>query len=70
MKKLGGIDASFLYMETPETPMHVAGLTFVELPAGYSGKFYEDYKAHIARRMHLVPIFSGIPAVPLQEEKS
>ena len=58
MKKLGGIDASFLYMETPETPMHVAGLTFVELPAGYSGKFYEDYKAHIGRRMHLVPIFS------------
>jgi diacylglycerol O-acyltransferase len=58
MKKLGGIDASFLYMETPETPMHVAGLTFVELPAGYSGQFYEDYKAHIGRRMHLVPIFS------------
>jgi WS/DGAT/MGAT family acyltransferase len=58
MKKLGGIDASFLYMETPETPMHVAGLTFVELPAGYSGKFYEHYKAHIGRRMHLVPIFS------------
>jgi len=58
MKKLGGIDASFLYMETPETPMHVAGLTFVELPAGHSGNFYEDYKAHIGRRMHLVPIFS------------
>ena len=34
MKKLGGIDASFLYMETPETPMHVAGLTFIELPEG------------------------------------
>ena len=58
MKKLGGIDASFLYMETPETPMHVAGLTFIELPAGYSGSFYKDYKAHIGRRMHLVPIFS------------
>jgi WS/DGAT/MGAT family acyltransferase len=58
MKKLGGIDASFLYMETPETPMHVAGLTFIELPAGYSGSFYADYKAHIGRRMHLVPIFS------------
>lgn len=58
MKKLGGIDASFLYMETPETPMHVAGLTFVELPAGYSGSFYEDYKAHIGRRMHLAPLLS------------
>src|SRR4026208_210790 len=58
MKKLGGIDASFLYMETPEHPMHVARLTFIELPAGYSGSFYKDYKAHIGRRMHLVPIFS------------
>jgi WS/DGAT/MGAT family acyltransferase len=58
MKKLGGIDASFLYMETPETPMHVAGLTFIELPAGYSGSFYEDYKAHIARRLHLAPLLA------------
>ena len=58
MKKLGGIDASFLYMETPETPMHVAGLTFIELPAGYSGSFYEDYKAHIAKRMHLAPLLA------------
>jgi diacylglycerol O-acyltransferase len=58
MKKLGGIDASFLYMETPETPMHVAGLTFIELPAGYSGSFYEDYKAHITKRMHLAPLLA------------
>ena len=27
MKQLTGLDATFLYMETPETPMHVAGLT-------------------------------------------
>ena len=27
MKQLGGMDASFLYMETPQTPMHVAGLS-------------------------------------------
>ncbi len=30
MKQLGGMDASFLYMETPQTPMHVAGLSIVE----------------------------------------
>ena len=58
MKKLGGMDASFLYMETPETPMHVAGLSLVELPEGYKGSFYEDYKAHIGRRMHLAPLLS------------
>ena len=33
-QQLSGIDASFLYLETPETPMHVAGLTYFELPQG------------------------------------
>ena len=33
-QQLSGIDASFLYLETPETPMHVAGLTYFELPPG------------------------------------
>ena len=56
MKKLGGMDASFLYMETPQTPMHVASLSIVELPAGFKGSFYDDYKAHLARRLHLVPV--------------
>ena len=44
MKQLGGMDASFLYMETPQTPMHVAGLSIVELPRGLKGHFYEVYK--------------------------
>jgi len=56
MKSLGGLDASFLYMETPETPMHVAGLSIVELPPGFSGSFYEVYKRHIGSRLHLFPI--------------
>ena len=34
-QQLSGIDASFLYLETPETPMHVAGLTYFELPPGF-----------------------------------
>ena len=56
MKTLGGIDASFLYLETPQTPMHVAGLSIVELPRGFKGNFYEDYKRHIAARLHLFPV--------------
>ncbi len=58
MKQLAEQDASFLYLETPETPMHVGGLSLIELPRGYSGNFYEDYKNHIARRLHLVPQLS------------
>ena len=56
MKSLGGLDASFLYMETPQTPMHVAGLSIVELPPGFHGNFYEVYKRHIASRLHLFPV--------------
>ena len=56
MKPLGGMDASFLYMETPQTPMHVAGLSTVELPRGFKGNFYEVYKRHIAGRLHLFPV--------------
>ncbi|HZW72434.1 MAG TPA: wax ester/triacylglycerol synthase family O-acyltransferase [Caldimonas sp.] len=56
MKSLGGLDASFLYMETPQTPMHVAGLSIVELPKGFHGNFYEVYKRHLAARLHLFPV--------------
>jgi len=56
MKPLGGIDASFLYMETPQTPMHVAGFSIIELPREFKGNFYEVYKRHIAARLHLFPV--------------
>ena len=57
MDHLSGIDATFLYVETPETPMHVGGLNIYELPAGYEGDFLENLREHIARRMHLAPVF-------------
>lgn len=57
MKGLTGIDATFLYMETPETPMHVAGLTLYEKPANFEGSFYDHFKEFFLSRMHLAPIF-------------
>lgn len=56
MQQLGGIDASFLYMETAQTPMHVAGLSTIEMRRGFTGDFYEVYKAHLAARLHLFPV--------------
>ena len=58
MKSLSGLDATFLYLETPETPMHVGSLNLYELPKGSRGSFHQAVKQHIARRMHLAPIFS------------
>jgi diacylglycerol O-acyltransferase len=57
MDHLSGLDATFLYVETPETPMHVGGLNIFELPSGYEGDFLEDLREHIAKRMHLAPVF-------------
>lgn len=58
MKQLSGIDATFLYMETPETPMHVAGLTLYEPPKVMEGSFYDHFRKFFASRLHLIPIFS------------
>ncbi len=58
MNHLSGMDASFLHLETPETPMHVGGMHTLELPTGYKGDFYEDFKQHIASRLHISDVFT------------
>src|SRR5262245_39287928 len=58
MHLLSSLDASFLHLETPETPMHVGSLMLLELPAGYEGDFYEDLKAMIGKRMHLATVLT------------
>jgi len=55
MKQLSGLDASFLYLETAEMPMHVGALHQFELPASYRGDFLADMRAHMATRIPLAP---------------
>ena len=57
MKHLSALDAVFLHLETPETPMHVGSLMVLEKPKGGKGA-YGAIREHIARRMHLAPVFS------------
>ncbi len=57
MDQLSGLDAAFLYLETPEQPMHVGGLNICELPPGHSGDFVEDVKHHLKQRLHLASVF-------------
>jgi diacylglycerol O-acyltransferase len=58
-KKLSSLDASFLYLETPEMPMHVGSMAIFRLPADYQRDFFEDFKAMIASRLHLAPILKA-----------
>ncbi len=58
MKSLTGLDATFLYLETPEMPMHVGSFNLCALPAGLNGSFHKAVTQHIGKRMHLAPVFS------------
>jgi WS/DGAT/MGAT family acyltransferase len=63
---LSATDAAFLYLETPEMPMHVASLYHVELPPDYQGDYFEDLKDHLRKRMHVSPIFQRrVETMPL-----
>ena len=57
MDHLSGMDASFLHLETPESPMHVGSLHLIDLPPGYEGDFAEDAKKYLSGRLHLASVF-------------
>ena len=58
-RKLSSMDASFLYLETPEMPMHVGSMAIFRLPDDYRGDFFEEFKAMIASRLHVAPILKA-----------
>ncbi len=59
IRKLSTVDASFLYLETPEMPMHVGSMAIFKPRPGYKGSFFEDFKKLIASRLHLAPILTS-----------
>jgi diacylglycerol O-acyltransferase / wax synthase len=59
MKHLSALDALFLQLETPDTPMHVGSLMLVDRPPGRRDP-YAAIRAHIAKRIHLAPVFSRV----------
>jgi len=58
LKPLSGLDALFLHLETPATPMHVGAVHLLQLPKGHRGDFVEEVKRHVARRLPLSPVFT------------
>jgi diacylglycerol O-acyltransferase len=66
MDRLSGLDASFLYLETPAQLMHVCGLIVLDpstMPAPYT---FEGIQAEIDRRVKDVPAFTRkLRRVPL-----
>ncbi len=58
MKPLSGLDAAFLYLETPATPMHVGSLHLYRVPPRAREGYFEKARRHIESRLHLVPVFT------------
>lgn len=56
MQQLTGADALFLFLETPEMPMHVGALHVLELPARYRGRFVVELRRHVRRCLPLLPV--------------
>jgi len=57
MQRLPGIDAGYLYMETPTVHMHTLKVALLDpstVPGGYS---FERFKGELVKRLHLLPPF-------------
>ena len=52
IQQVSGQDATFLYAESPSSPMHVATLTIVE-----GSIAFDDFKEIVASKLHLIPKF-------------
>src|SRR6476620_8337425 len=66
MDRLSALDASFLYGETPESPMHVAGLAIFG-PAPADTDIFAMFRDHLKSRLHLVPFFERkLALTPIQ----
>jgi len=67
MERLSGLDAAFLYLETPSAHMHVAMTGIYDsstMPGGYS---FEAIRTHIAERVHRIkPFTRRLVEVPFQ----
>ncbi len=52
IQQVSGQDATFLYAESPSSPMHIATLTIME-----GSIEFDDFKAIVASKLHLIPKF-------------
>lgn len=57
MDRLSGLDASFLYLETPQMHMHVAMAALLDPSEMEGGYAFEKFQRLIANRVHRIAIF-------------
>jgi diacylglycerol O-acyltransferase / wax synthase len=56
MKRLSLLDALFIYLETPKTPMHVGSVTIFK-PKSRKADHFARFREHTAERLDLLPSY-------------
>lgn len=56
MQRMTGLDASFLYMESPSVSMHAVSVMLVDVSNMRGGYAFERVRSLFERRIHLVPL--------------
>jgi WS/DGAT/MGAT family acyltransferase len=59
---LNGLDALFLYLESPETPMHIGSMHLFEVPEAERADFAARVRAHVAARLDRAEAFTRMLA--------
>ena len=57
MQRLSGLDASFLYLESPSNHMHVAATMTFDPSTVEGGYSFDKVRALLESRLHLIPQF-------------
>jgi WS/DGAT/MGAT family acyltransferase len=57
MEQLSGIDATFLYLESPKAPMHIGGVLFCAPVTGQEAFDFPSFRALVESRLHVSPVF-------------
>jgi diacylglycerol O-acyltransferase / wax synthase len=57
MKRLSALDAAFLYLETPETPMNIGSLTLFAPTAASPDAIFQSFRDHTVARLDLLPSY-------------
>ncbi|MGA2795644.1 MAG: wax ester/triacylglycerol synthase domain-containing protein, partial [Roseiarcus sp.] len=61
MNRLSALDAYFLYLESPETPMHFGSLTIFGPAVASGGKLFESFRDHTVAQFDLLPSYRRWP---------
>lgn len=57
MRQLSELDASFLYLESETTPMHIGGIYLFDASEREKPLAFSTFVAYLRSRLHVVPVF-------------